>query len=89
MVISNRVFTGSNRYPYKYISRSNPGFDNNIITYLLPLLVSERIRVNDLDFLYTLIQRTANQTTNFLRLNILLGAYIAMKYLKNGYVILL
>ena len=60
MVISNGVFTESNRYPYRYVSRSNPGFNNNIIIYLLPPLVLKRTRVNNLDFLYTLTQRTIN-----------------------------
>ena len=55
MVISNGVFIGSNRYPYGYVLCSDPGFDNNIITYFLPLLALERIRVNSLDLLYTLI----------------------------------
>ena len=89
IVIFNGVFTGSNRYPYRYISCSDLGFDNNIITYLLPPLALERTRVDSLDLLCAPIQRTANQTANFLRLNILFGAYIAIKYLKNRYVTLL
>ena len=88
MVVSNGVFIGSNGYPRGYVSRSDPGFDDNIITYLLPPLALERIRVNGLDLLYALIQRTANQTIIFLQLNVLLGAYIAIKYLKNRYIIL-
>ena len=87
-VISNGVFTGSNGYPRGYVSRSDPGFDDNMMTYLLPPLASERTRVNDLDFLCAPTQRTANQTTNFPRLNVSPGAYIAMKYLENGHVTL-
>ena len=54
-VISNGVFTGSNGYPRGYVSRSDPGFDDNMMTYLLLPLASERIRVDGLNLLYTLI----------------------------------
>ncbi|OCK91220.1 uncharacterized protein K441DRAFT_575446, partial [Cenococcum geophilum 1.58] len=54
-VVSNGVFTGNNRYPRGYVSCSDPGFDDNIMTYLLLPLALERTRVNSLDFLYTLI----------------------------------
>ena len=59
------------------------------MTYLLPPLASERTKVNSLNLLCVLTQRTTNQITNFLWLNVSLGAYIAIKYLKNGHVILL
>ncbi|XTI95668.1 hypothetical protein V2W45_1255385, partial [Cenococcum geophilum] len=55
IVIKNGIFIGTNGYPYKYISRTVPGFNNNIITYLLPPLALNRIRVDSLDLLYTLI----------------------------------
>ncbi|OCK98131.1 uncharacterized protein K441DRAFT_545017, partial [Cenococcum geophilum 1.58] len=54
-VVSNGVFIGSNGYPRGYVFRSDLGFNDNIITYLLPPLASERIRVNSLDLLYALI----------------------------------
>ena len=54
-VVSNGVFTGSNGYPRGYVSHSDPGFDDNIITYLLPPLALERTRVNGLDLLCALI----------------------------------
>ena len=60
IVISNGVFTGSNGYLCGYVSCSDPGFDNNIITYLLLPLALERTRVNSLDLLYAPTQRTAN-----------------------------
>ena len=55
MVIKNGIFIGANSYPYRYISRTDPSFNNNIITYLLPPLVLGRIRVDSLDLLYALI----------------------------------
>jgi len=88
-VISDRSFIGSNGYSHRYVSCSDFSFDNNIISYLLPPLALEKIKVNGLDLLYTLIQRTTNQTVNFLQFNILPGAYIAMKYLENRYITLL
>ncbi|XTI87653.1 hypothetical protein V2W45_1237106, partial [Cenococcum geophilum] len=60
IVIKNGIFIGANSYPYRYISRTNSSFNNNIITYLLPLLALRRIRVNSLDLLYALTQRIAN-----------------------------
>ncbi|OCK99403.1 uncharacterized protein K441DRAFT_538186, partial [Cenococcum geophilum 1.58] len=55
IVIKNRIFIGTNSYPYRYIFYTFPSFNNNIITYLLPLLALNRIRVNSLDLLYALI----------------------------------
>ncbi|XTI83531.1 hypothetical protein V2W45_1228609, partial [Cenococcum geophilum] len=46
---------GTNSYPYRYVSRTISGFNNNIITYLLLLLALNRIKVDGLDLLYTLI----------------------------------
>ncbi|OCK96109.1 uncharacterized protein K441DRAFT_553864, partial [Cenococcum geophilum 1.58] len=55
IVIKNGIFIGTNGYPYRYISRTIPGFNNNIITYFLLLLALNRIRVDSLDLLYALI----------------------------------
>ena len=66
MVIKNGVFIGANSYPYRYISQTDPSFNNNIITYLLPPLALGRTRVDGLDLPYTPTQRIANQIVNFL-----------------------
>ena len=87
-VIENGIFAGPNGYPRGYVSRTDPGFSNNIMTYLLPPLASNRMRVDGSDLLCAPIQRTANQTANFPRLQVTPGAYIAMKYLENGHVTL-
>lgn len=89
IIIKNGIFIGSNSYPRGYISRSESGFNNNMMTYLLPLLALERIKVNNLNFLCAPTQRTINQTANFPRLQILPESFVAMKYLENSYVTLL
>ena len=67
-VIENGVFTRSNGYPRGYVSRSEPGFNDDLMTYLLPPLASGRTRVNSSDLLCAPTQSTANQTANFPRL---------------------
>jgi hypothetical protein len=86
--IENGVFAGNNGYSRGYVCRTRPGFNDNMMTYLLPLSDSNRTRVNDSDILCALTQRTANQTENFPRLAVPPGSYIAMKYLENGHVTL-
>ncbi|OCK75883.1 hypothetical protein K432DRAFT_307574 [Lepidopterella palustris CBS 459.81] len=87
-VIENGIFAGANGYPRGYVSRTDPGFNDDMMTYLLPPVASNRIRVDGLDLLCAPTQRTANQTTNFPRLQVSPGAYVAMKYLENGHVTL-
>jgi len=87
-IIDNGIFTGNNGYPRGYVSRSDPGFNDNMMTYLLPPLASGRTRVDDSDFLCAPSQMTANQTDNFPRLQVSPGAYVAIKYLENGHVTL-
>jgi hypothetical protein len=82
------VFTGSNGYPRGYVSRSFPGFNDNMMTYLLPPATSDRTRINDSDLVCAPAQRNANQTENYPRLSISPGAFFAMKYLENGHVTL-
>src|ERR1700747_3242322 len=86
--IEDGVFTGDNGYPRGYISRTDPGFSQDIMTYRLPPLVTGRTRVNGSDLLCAPTQRTANQTANFPRLQVSPGTYVAMKYLENGHVTL-
>jgi hypothetical protein len=87
-VIENGIFTGGNGYPRGYVSRSEPGFNDDLMTYLLPSLASGRTRVNGSDLLCAPTQRTANQTVNFPRLQVSPGSYVAVKYLENGHVTL-
>jgi hypothetical protein len=87
-VIENGNFTGSNGYPRGYVSRSQPGFNNDMMTYLLPPLASGRTRINDSDLVCSPTQRISNQTENFPRLQVSPGSYVAVKYLENGHVTL-
>lgn len=87
-VITNGVFTGRNGYPRGYISRSDPGFSDNLMTYLLPPLNSGRTRVDDTDLLCAPSQRTHNQTAKYPHLQAPPGSYVAIKYLENGHVTL-
>jgi hypothetical protein len=86
-VIENSIFTGSNGYPRGYVSCSEPGFED-MMTYLLLPLASGRTRVDGSDLLCAPTQKTANQTVNFPRLQVLPGSYVAVKYLENGHVTL-
>jgi hypothetical protein len=56
------------------------------MTYLLLSLISEKVRMNDSDFLYTSIQKNVNQIENYPRLRTLPGAYIIIKYFENDYI---
>ena len=87
-VIENGFFTGCNSYPRGYISRSDPGFNDNMMTYLLPPLDSGRTRVNDSDLVCSPTQESASQTDDYPRLSASPRAYVAMKYLENGHVTL-
>ncbi|KIW79853.1 hypothetical protein Z517_06468 [Fonsecaea pedrosoi CBS 271.37] len=87
-VIENGFFTGNNGYPRGYVSRSDPGFNDNMMTYLLPPLDSGRTRVDDSDLVCSPTQESANQTDGYPRLSASPGAYVAMKYLENGHVTL-
>jgi hypothetical protein len=87
-VIDGGIFTGSNGYPRGYVSRSDPGFNDDMMTYLLPPLASGRTRVDDSDLLCAPTQSSANQTVNYPSLGASPGAYVAIKYLENGHVTL-
>jgi hypothetical protein len=87
-VIQNGIFTGSNGYPRGYVSRSDPGFTDDAMTYLLPPSASGRTRVDDFDLICAPTQRGSNQTSGYPRLSTSPGVYIAMKYLENGHVTL-
>ena len=88
-VIESGSFVGGNGYPRGYVSRTIPGFSNNIMKYQLPPPEdTSRTRVNDSDFLCAPTQKAPNQTQGFPRLSAWPGAYMAMKYLENGHVTL-
>jgi hypothetical protein len=87
-VIQNGVFAGNNGYPRGYVSRTQPGFNDDMMTYLLPSLASGRTRVDGSDLLCAPTQRTANQTANYPRLQVSPRSYVAIKYLENGHVTL-
>ncbi|KAF2672917.1 hypothetical protein BT63DRAFT_466451 [Microthyrium microscopicum] len=88
-VIESGNFVGSNGYPRGYVSRTIPGFYDDMMTYQLPPPKdTSRTRVNDSDFLCAPTQRTSNQTQSFPRLSAWPGAHVAMKYLENGHVTL-
>jgi hypothetical protein len=54
IVIENGIFTRGNGYPCGYVSRLQPGFSNDVMTYLLPSLALGRTGVDSLDLLYAL-----------------------------------
>lgn len=87
-VIENGLFTGSNGYPRGYVSRSDPGFNDATMTYLLPPLASGRTRVDDSDTVCAPTQQSVNQTDGYPRLRASPGSQIAIKYLENGHVTL-
>ena len=87
-LIEDGVFTGRNGYPRGYVSRTDPGFIDDMMKYLLPPLASGRTRVDNSDHLCAPTQRTTNQTKNYPRLRVSPGARVAMKYLENGHVTL-
>jgi len=90
MVITNGIFTGRNGYPRGYVSRSDSGFLNSMMVYLLPppYPISNRTRIDDTDLLCAPTQRTRNQTANYLSLQASPGSCIAIKFLENRHVTL-
>lgn len=56
-VIVNNTFAGNNSYLRGYVSRSEPGFTDSIIRYLLPPLSSSRLRIDESDLLCSSNQR--------------------------------
>ena len=87
-VNGNGTFTGNNGYSRGYVSRSDPDFNDDMMTYLLPPLASGRTRVNGSDLLCAPTQQIANQTENFPCLSVSPASFIAIKYLENGHVTL-
>jgi len=85
-LVINGVFTGKNGYPRGYISRSDPGFSDKMMAYLLPPPESGRMRVDSTDLLCAPMQRVSNQTVNYPRLQVTPGSRVALKYLENGHV---
>src|SRR3569833_3370436 len=73
-LVINGVFTGKNGYPRGYISRSDPGFSDKMMAYLLPPPESGRMRVENTDLLCAPMQRVSNQTVNYPRLQVTPGA---------------
>ncbi|KAK3353834.1 hypothetical protein B0T25DRAFT_456080 [Lasiosphaeria hispida] len=90
-VITNGIFTGGNGCSRGYIARTDPGFHDPMMQYLLPPPdpITNRKRINSTDLLYAPTQRTRNQTTNCPRLQASPGSYIVIEYLENGHVTLL
>src|SRR3569833_3439781 len=60
-LVINGVFTGKNGYPRGYISRSDPGFSDKMMAYLLPPPESGRIRVDSTDLLCAPMQRVSGR----------------------------
>lgn len=87
-VIRDGLYTGNNGYPRRYVSRSEPGFNDSVMTYVIPSADSNRTRINDSDFVCSATQRNASQAAEYPRLQAVPGDYIAIKYLENGHVTL-
>jgi hypothetical protein len=86
--IVNGSFAGRNGYSRGYVSRSDPGFEDRMMVYLLPSPDSGRTRIDNTDFCCSPTQRTRNQTKDYPRLQAFPGSSIAIKYLENGHVTL-
>lgn len=87
-VIHEGKFVGQNGYSRGYVSRSDPGYTDSLMTYLLPPTSSGRLRINEEDLLCAQSQRNSYQTEGYPRLEVSPGSYIAIKYLENGHVTL-
>lgn len=87
VIDSDGNYTGNPGYPRGYVARGTPGYGDSKMTYLLPALSSNRIKVDNTDMLCMSTQRQVNSNTvQYPSLSAAAGNYVALKYLENGHV---
>ncbi|KAM3424791.1 hypothetical protein BST61_g6772 [Cercospora zeina] len=92
VISDNGTFTGPRGYSRGYVSRTDPTYNGFSLMWMLPSLEARksdgtvRNRIDDTDLVCHPAQRTSNYTTNFPKLKVAPGDYVAMKYLENGHV---
>jgi hypothetical protein len=84
-VVEDGYYIGRNGYPRGYVDRTQVGFTDAAMFYLLPV---SGLRINQMDHVCSPRQRTAKQASGFPRLSAQPGDYIAVRYLENGHVTL-
>jgi len=87
-ISDNGSFIGNMGYARGYMARTDPGYNGDTMTYLLPALDTGRTRINSSDLLCHPAQRTSNYTSDYPMLQVSPGGYVSIKYLENGHVTL-
>ncbi|KXT11016.1 hypothetical protein AC579_7955 [Pseudocercospora musae] len=92
VISDNGSYTGPRGYSRGFVSRADPTYDGFSMMWMLPSLEARqsdgavRSRINSSDLLCHPAQRTSNYTTDFPKLKVSPGDYVAAKYLENGHV---
>ncbi|KAF2168473.1 hypothetical protein M409DRAFT_21222 [Zasmidium cellare ATCC 36951] len=85
-------YVGARGYSRGYLSRTDPGYNGNSLMWMLPGLSARntdgttRVRIDSSDPICHPAQRTSNYTSEYPKLKVQPGDYVAMKYLENGHV---
>lgn len=84
----NGSYIGDYGYPRGYVDRTQPGFDGFSNKWQLPSPDTDtaRTRITDSMLACHPSQRTPSYSSQFPKLSVAPGAYVAMKYLENGHV---
>ncbi|KAK4504364.1 hypothetical protein PRZ48_005280 [Zasmidium cellare] len=88
----NGSFVGARGYSRGYLARTDPGYNGNSLMWMLPGLDARntdgtvRVRIDSSDPICHPAQRTSNYTSQYPKLKVQPGDYVAMKYLENGHV---
>lgn len=84
---TNGSYIGDYGYPRGYIARTDHGYNGESDKYQLPPPTSSgHDRITDQMLLCHPAQRTANYSSEYPKLQVAPGSYVAMKYTENGHV---
>lgn len=84
----NGSYVGDYGYPRGYVARTDPGFDGFADKWQLPSPDTDigKTRIDSSMMACHPSQRTANYSSEYPKLSVTPGDYVAMKYLENGHV---
>lgn len=84
----NGSYVGDYGYPRGYMARTDPGFNGFSDVWQLPSPITDigKTRLDNQMMACHPAQRTANYSSEYPKLSVTPGAYVAMRYLENGHV---
>jgi len=85
---TNGSYIGDYGYPRGYVARTDKGYNGDSDKWQLPNPETQvnLTRINDEMLMCHTTQRTANYSSEYPKLQVAPGSYVAMKYLENGHV---